>query len=321
MRAAWRSFPEPKRDLAGLDRWQNREVDMQGQTTKACVGRWGFGLGWLLLTLLAGGPLARAQGYIYNQMQVPGNEAIAVADFNGDGIPDIVTIVNAGSFSVSLGKRDGTFAPPVVVDAAFAPSALVIGDFNGVGKLDIAATSIFSNPPLRVYLGNGDGTFQAPVTYSTGNGPVGIVTADFNGDQKLDIAVLNQADSTVSVYFGNGDGTFQAQSVQPATASASVILTADVNHDGRADIITFYNGPGLNLSVLLGNADATFTQVNTNWAVQQLGPAAAVGDLNGDGIPDLVIPHYEGNPSGFLLLIGNGDGTFQFPTLVPILFT
>ena len=69
-------------------------------------------------------------------------------------------------------------------------SAIVAGDFNGDGKLDLAVTDSGGNAVL-VLLGNGDGTFQPPITIAVGNGPDAIVAGDFNNDGKLDLAVAN----------------------------------------------------------------------------------------------------------------------------------
>ena len=71
------------------------------------------------------------------------------------------------------------------------------GDFNGDGKLDIAATD-FTGNTLFVQLGNGDGTFQQPITIPVGNGPDAMVAGDFNNDGKLDLAITNQTANTIT---------------------------------------------------------------------------------------------------------------------------
>ena len=87
------------------------------------------------------------------------------------------------------------------------PEAVVVGDFNGDGKADLALTNgAFGT--VTVLLGNGDGTFTAAASPATGSYPSFIALGDFNGDGKVDLAVAN-GDNTVTVLLGNGDGTLR----------------------------------------------------------------------------------------------------------------
>src|SRR6266700_2147560 len=91
----------------------------------------------------------------------------------------------------------------------YDPASVAVGDFNGDGKLDLAAAN-YNSKSVAVLLGNGDGTFRTPLSFLVGNAPAFVAVGDFNGDGKPDLVVANHNDNTISVELGNGDGTFQA---------------------------------------------------------------------------------------------------------------
>jgi hypothetical protein len=113
---------------------------------------------------------------------------LAVADFNGDGKPDVLE-EGTGTLLVLLGNGDGTFQAPISTDSGADLTAIAAGDLNGDGKADVVG--VF-NGSMLVYLSKGDGTFAAGVPYSLGTTllPYGPITlGDFNGDKKTDLAV------------------------------------------------------------------------------------------------------------------------------------
>src|SRR5207245_10549452 len=108
---------------------------------------------------------------------------------------------------ILLGNADMTVRSQSTFPTGVAPYAIVAGDFNGDGKLDLAVAD-FTDNTISILLGNGDGTFTAGRTITGVNSPVAMVTGDFRNAGKLDLAVLDQADGLGSVFLGNGDGTF-----------------------------------------------------------------------------------------------------------------
>jgi len=235
---------------------------------------------------------------------------------------------NAVFFSVTASSSSVVFAGSTL-PAATGPVGLATADFNGDGKLDLVVTEPGSGS-VSVMLGNGDGTFQPavnyPVTNTTTNQTFQVAVGDFNGDGKLDFVVSDTADDYVSVFLGNGDGTFQAGVNYAVGTSPTAVAVADVNGDGKLDLVVTSQNCAPNptclpapVSVLLGNGDGTFQPhsdfdagLDPNWVV--------VGDFNGDGVLDLAVIDGQGNSNGSaaLILLGNGDGTFQSPVSYPL---
>src|SRR5215469_11365498 len=171
-----------------------------------------------IFLLLITPALAQTVSFDRNDWPVDnGPAAVVVADFNGDGIPDIATAnFNTDTVSVLLGNGDGSFQPAINSSTNDVPRCtetgtncnigLVAGDLNGDGITDLVVLD--STAYATVLLGNGDGTFQVGNRYDVGEGPKFIAIADFNGDGILDIAT-SSGGIGVSIRLGNGDGTFQ----------------------------------------------------------------------------------------------------------------
>lgn len=221
------------------------------------------------------------------------------------------------------------FSSPISYAAGINPVAIVTGDFNGDGKLDLAVANqgdgTTTNPgSVSILLGKGDGTFQPAVNYPAGQSPNSIAVADFNGDGKLDLAVANQGialaaiDGSVSILLGKGDGTFQAAVDYAAGKIPSSIAAGDFNSDGKPDLAVvnapnYQTAPQINgnLSILLNVGDGTF-QPAVDYQPCPSPDSVFVADLNHDGNLDVIAMTSSSiGPSGILL--GNGDGTFQSP--------
>ena len=247
---------------------------------------------------------------------------LAITDLNGDGKPDLVsTVINDGTgwVNVFLGNGDGTFSGNCCgTDTGLtAVTALAVGDFNGDGKPDVAVTDSELDL-VKVLLGNGDGTFQVPAGYGypTALSPTSLAVWDLNGDGKLDLAVASGGDNSVSVLLGNGDGTFQTPVGYAIGSEPESVAVADFNGDGKPDLAAA-NYLNNSMSVLLGRGDGRL-QDNVSTSVgggyQASLTAAAVGDFNGDGKPDLALASYSADEGAIGLLsvvLANGDGTFH----------
>ncbi len=165
-------------------------------------------------------------------------------------------------------------------------------------------------------------SFAPHVEYQTASRPGSVAVGDFNGDGHPDLVTANYTEQgTVSVLLGNGDGTFKAKTDYVLGPGTSSVAVGDFNRDGRPDLaVTHRNysdtiGPGQSVSVLLGKGDGTFAP-KVDYATGTDPESVAVGDLNGDGKPDVVTANFVDNSVSVLL--GRGDGSFasksDYPT-------
>jgi hypothetical protein len=274
--------------------------------------------------------------------------SMAVADFDGDSIRDLATVVNDGQRLVIHRRTSAGFGPepfhPAVTQATANPEygPLVTADFDGDGILDVATLDT-SSTRVSVFKGLGAGGIGTGAFGASSVTPVSggkqLVAGDFNEDGAADLAVL--AGAQVLVLLGNPGGALAAPipytlGVPSGSAAEPVLLTGDFNGDGVLDLLgqhrpTAYANQRLDtLAVLLGRGtegrgDGTF-EAPVALPISTEARGIYTPDLNGDGRSDLVVSANVLTPSGHgwrtelrVLLAGAGGSALFGPyTAYPV---
>lgn len=228
-----------------------------------------------------------------------GPQDLTVADFNGDGAEDLALVntdFNTDQVGVHLASG-GSFAGYQLIGNVADPQAIVSGDFDEDGNVDLAVGS-FSLTDLTVFLGNGDGTFQVGVGFADGDQTRDLAVGDLDLDGHLDLVAAhgNQGDGVTSVHFGRGDGTFETAIDLATRETTEGAAVGDLNLDGIPDIVV---GNGEEAVVILSNGDRTFRDLQRY--TRGVGGKTAFGDFNEDGRVDLITPG--GTSDTFWLLL------------------
>ena len=274
-----------------------------------------------------------------------GPNSVAIADVNGDNIPDLVvanwctdSTCTASSVAVLLGRGDGTFQPAVTYGSGgLIADSVAVAQLRGTGHpVDIVVAncgstgSTCANGNVAVLLGVGNGTFDTAVPYTLGaDGATSVAIADVSGDGIPDLLVAtgSTAGGLVGVLTGKGDGTFNPEvTYGSGGVNPLALAVADVNGDGKPDVVVANQCAddtctSSNVGVLLGNGEGTFGTAATFGSGGLFSDGVAIDDLNRDGKLDIVVANSSSSSTvddgNVGVLLGNGDGTFK--TAVPYL--
>jgi hypothetical protein len=233
----------------------------------------------------------------------------AIGDIDGDGKPDVV-VDNVGSNTISVLRNTSTsgsisFATKADFTTGSNPRELAVIDVDGDGKLDVAVANVSSNniSVLRNTSTSGTTTFAAKLDFATGDGPFALVATDADGDGKPDLAVTNAFSSTVSVLRNistAGSISFAAKTdFATGTGGRGTpqgIAAGDADADGKPDLIV--SNASANTISVLRNLSTTGTvsyAANVDFATGTSPLGVALGDIDGDGSPEVAVANNSSN--------------------------
>ena len=247
-------------------------------------------------------------------------QTIKTADFNNDGRLDLVTANFDGTLSLLRGRASvpGEFTTNWNISGYDGTlrigsnhNDVAVGDFDADGKMDLITPNYYG-ASLSIAVGRGDGTFSTGPYLTVNSGPVCLRVDDFDGDSKADVAVGYDGGTAISVLRGLGNGTFQPRQEVATWEIPWFITSADINFDGKPDLVAAH-GDWRRISVMLNltasNGPIAFAPPFTH-DVANDPVCVAVGDFNGDNLPDIASANF----ASVSVLLGLGDGTFMTAT-------
>jgi len=260
------------------------------------------------------------------------SNGVVSADFNGDGFADVVALSTVqppvssspSNIKAYLSTAAGVFAAPVATPDGSNPLYIANADVNGDGLMDVVTAS-FDDGALDVFFNNktSPGSFN-PALVLNSPGASQVAIADMNGDGVPDLV---SADFGVSLFIQTSPGTFAAP-ISLYSGGANWVALGDLNGDGAADVALTDN-VGVKVLLHTGAASSTtfaapvsvFTQTPNANVVG--GNLIAIGDVDGDGLNDLVITDpgpTGGTATAVNILIQNpaSPGTFLTPVAYAI---
>ncbi len=209
-----------------------------------------------------------------------------IADLNGDGVLD-VAVADAGNSSVDvfLGNGDGTLQPAVPYAADSDTWSLSSGDFDSDGTPDLIAVNTQADD-ATVFLNDGHATFANSYSFLVAAGPVEIKVADLNEDGHQDLVIAGAMSGQIQTWLGDGAGNFSpGQTLTPETFSPSGVTVDQINADSHLDL-----GVGDSygrILIFFGDGLDHFTPGPTVLTEAYVS-SPIFGDLNGDGLSDMV---------------------------------
>lgn len=232
-----------------------------------------------------------------------GFKGIVCADFDGDGKPDIA-VANREANTLTILQNVSSdasvkFSPVLQLSTPAGPVALAAGDLDGTGTIDLGVVARFAG--AAVFYQNtstpGSISFVQSNVVSLPSSPSSIIFVDLDGDGLLDVATASSGAALVSVLKNQSSGgalSFAARTDWSTIASPSALAAGDLTGDGLPDLAVASSSNAVvaiqtnvsSSSAIVLSAPATFATTSSSMGV-------AVGDVTGNGIPDIIVADFE----------------------------
>lgn len=275
-------------------------------------------------------PTAAAPTFIATQGIPTGGTNVfqtAVGDMDGNGQMDVVAsnfAPNTLAVIHRMAAGNPTITPITMATGGFSgPSFVVVGDFDKDGKVNDIAVTNQTSGTVSVLKNNGNMTYTQVAgspfnltTGATGYVPYGLDVGDFDGDGRPDLVVGNNGANTfIRVILNKAAGAAVQTPIANSTANnQNIVKAGDFDGDSKLDFISVARlSPGI-VTFYKGDGAGGFTKGATTATVGNMPEAAAVGDLNQDGILDVVVPSL--GSTNMHWMTGKGDGTFNAPVMI-----
>jgi hypothetical protein len=250
---------------------------------------------------------------------------LAAGDWNEDGSVDLAfTHHGSDSASIALNRGDGSFLAAESFVAGPTPRRIAAADFNGDGSLDLAfgLSGSLGLPQygdlVRILENDGTGHFTEGPSFVPGELATALLSTDLNDDGDADILVADGFDTPMFyVVLSDGEGGFELPEAYTARVGPASFASGDLDDDGDNDILSLSGRilpdrccierepRSTTLSVFLNDGEGRLSLAADYSAGPESGDVAA-GDLNADGIPDVIVTSAIAATLRVMISRGNG---------------